>query len=214
MPREGSPAAPFRGHPSPASSVFQERTCALAHLNSASSIGRVGSTTPSVTHQKLEPERSLPQFKAGPRNHECYTVEKPFAGADDLGPGKGLRRLQDRMDLDPFDVALEELTGPQPPLLKCLAKLLQVQLHAAWMDLERTPLNRRFNLFELSAKALLGLLGFGQPGPDFGGGVAFDDEPVEALELMANTVEFIEEAAAFGGRGGHLSAQAGVDLID
>ena len=34
MPREGSPAAPFTGYPSPASSVFQERTCALGHLNS------------------------------------------------------------------------------------------------------------------------------------------------------------------------------------
>src|SRR5262245_49937878 len=27
-------------------------------------------TTPSVTYRKLELQRSLPQFKAGPRNHE------------------------------------------------------------------------------------------------------------------------------------------------
>jgi len=49
---------------------------------------------------------------ASPRNHECCTLEKPFAGAEDLGPGKRLRRGQGRVDDDPLDIALQELTSP------------------------------------------------------------------------------------------------------
>src|SRR5258705_13919549 len=49
---------------------------------------------------------------SSPRNHECYTLEKPFAGADDLGPGKGLPRVQYRLYDDPSYVAFQELTSP------------------------------------------------------------------------------------------------------
>lgn len=30
-------------------------------------------------------------YVASPRNHECYTVEDPFARGQDFGPSKGLR---------------------------------------------------------------------------------------------------------------------------
>ena len=42
---------------------------------------------------ELESERyryACGSFGSRPRNHERYTVQKPFAGRDYLGPGKGL----------------------------------------------------------------------------------------------------------------------------
>ena len=74
----------------------------------------------SVNQQELELDRSLPQFGAGPRNHDCYTVEKPFASAADLGPGKGLRHVQDRVDVCSRIIAAAVLpergcTGHSPP---------------------------------------------------------------------------------------------------
>ena len=44
---------------------------------------------------------------ASPRNHKYYTVKKPFAGGEDLSPGKGLRTVRDRVNLDRRDVALQ-----------------------------------------------------------------------------------------------------------
>jgi hypothetical protein len=38
------------------------------------------------------------------RKRGGYRLEEPFAGVDGLSPGKGLRRLQKLLDLDPLDV--------------------------------------------------------------------------------------------------------------
>ena len=151
---------------------------------------------------------------AGPRNHEYYTVKKPFAGAEELGPGKGLRAVCARVDVDLLYVAVQQLPSAYAAFLERRPEIVQIRRDAGGMDLQERLLNACLDVREGTLEPGLFRLGLREPRPHLGRRVAGDDELPERDKLLPHCLELIAKVPALGLGHGGLRPQPNVHFVN